>query len=121
VGVTVPETYEKLEASRDSRDLSYTADEVRAGVHALAEAMRKRVGDVEALDAARNMATGLRDLSLLGGMTAADAIRMSAEGRRKAWPRSPWARLSDADLDLLAAEGAVAWERGVRAGRGGRR
>lgn len=109
-----------VEVARAAREVSLTSDEVRGGVRALARALAPRVGYALAIDAARNMGGAIRAFLEVGEEEpVASTIRESAKGRRENWPRTAWGKLSDAELDALAAEGAVAWETGVRGGRAG--
>lgn len=101
---------EEVERSRAARDLSVTDAQVKAAVRAMALELAPAVGDVVALDTARNVAQGLLGYLYVGDLTPTTALVLeSLRHRQRAFPRSPYARLHDSRLRELAGACAASW------------
>lgn len=101
---------EEVERSRAARDLSLTDAQIKAGVRAMALELAADVGQVAALDTARNLAQGLLGAMYTGDATPSTvAVLGSLRHRQHAFARGPFARLHDSRLRELAGACSSAW------------
>jgi hypothetical protein len=110
-------------AERAAREpLSLTPAQSERAVRVLAEELTKHLelpsspaGFNVAEEFARNCAQTILTLESLGDeKPVAETISELLEGRRAAWPRSAFARLSAVQIATIGVFGAVAWARAVQ-------